>query len=580
MATLGSLAVGAKIKVPHSLYGDVIFLKADKDHDGYPDNSTTLIAEKILLLQCFDAMEPNNSNSNRQSYGNNKYSVSNIDQWLNSKAAAGEWYTAQHSADQAPTNAYVWSNYNEYDQDAGFLNGFSDEFVAALLDTTLKVALNTVTDGGSYETVTRKVFLASRAEVFGAAENSIYEGSLLSIFSANTNACRRAYLSDYAAANSEYSVTAGNAWYWWLRTPASSNSYYVRFVYSDGRLYDSLARSGNCGARPLCNLKSDTLVSDTTDSDGCYTLEFTSELSAPSLEVENPIYANPTYETGGLTGGTTKITWGMVSGASSYVLERSINGGDFTQIYSGTLTEYTETVLSTYQSLQYRIKAVSDELESAYTTSPVYVVQDNFPPFISGDESNLGEKPFRFSYDYTIYDGDDVSVTVKEYLNTTLIRTFTTSTGVLNTLEITSAQWGELEQGDNYIKIEVVDDNDATATQTKHFTKLGGILELEYSPTGDITVQPDIINVELDIEKPFGASLQVLACNNGNDTQPVWDDITTAVKAGFNHVFTNKAKEQGVDYWKVILHVIIMRNNTEGDIKLKGIRCRLDVVTE
>lgn len=271
-ATLGSLAIGSKIKISHSVLGDIIFLKADKDHDGYPSNSTTLITEKIILLRAFDAKEPNNSDANRKSYGNNKYSVSNLDQWLNSSAAAGQWYSARHSADQAPNNANVWNNYNEYDQDAGFLAGFDAAFVAALKDTTLKVALNTVTDGGGYESVTRKFFLPSRAELFGAAENSIMEGSLLSYFSANTNDIRKAQISAYAAAHSEYSVTAGRNWYYWLRTHLSSSSYNVRTVFSDGSLDNYSAYYGSVGVRPLCNLDSGISVSDSTDSDGCYTL--------------------------------------------------------------------------------------------------------------------------------------------------------------------------------------------------------------------------------------------------------------------------------------------------------------------
>lgn len=270
--TLGNLAIGSKLKISHSVLGDIIFLKADKDHDGYPSNSTTLITEKIILLRCFDAKEPNNSDSSRKSYGNNKYSVSNLDQWLNSSAAAGQWYSARHSADQAPDNANVYNNYNEYDQDAGFLAGFDAAFVAALKDTTLKVALNTATDGGGYESIIRKFFLPSRAEIFGTAENNIMEGSLLSYFSAKTTAIRIAQISAYAAAHSEYSVTAGNNWYYWVRTPESPLSAALRGVGSDGTLDYNSAYYSQVGVRPLCNLDSGISVSDSTDSDGCYTL--------------------------------------------------------------------------------------------------------------------------------------------------------------------------------------------------------------------------------------------------------------------------------------------------------------------
>ncbi|MBR6051908.1 MAG: fibronectin type III domain-containing protein, partial [Clostridia bacterium] len=65
MTTLGSLVVGAKIKVHHDVIGNIVFQVADQNHDGYPSNSTTLITEKIILLRCFDAKEPSNPNSDR-----------------------------------------------------------------------------------------------------------------------------------------------------------------------------------------------------------------------------------------------------------------------------------------------------------------------------------------------------------------------------------------------------------------------------------------------------------------------------------------------------------------------------------
>ena len=106
---LSSLSVGDKIEVPvlsayQSRFGaKIVFKVADMNHSGYPANSVTLIAEKIIQIMASDAKEPNNSDSNRKSYGNNRHIHSNLLQWLNSNATAGNWYSAKHSADQAPT---------------------------------------------------------------------------------------------------------------------------------------------------------------------------------------------------------------------------------------------------------------------------------------------------------------------------------------------------------------------------------------------------------------------------------------------------------------------------------------------
>ena len=581
--TLGSLAVGAKIKDTSTTFlgSPIIWLKADKDHTDYPSNSTTLITEKIIALRAVDAKEPNNSDSNRQSYGNNRYSLSNIDQWLNSDAAAGGWYSARHDADQAPTNDYVYSNYNEYDQDAGFLNGFSDFFKKSLLDTTLKTVLNTVTDGGSYESITRKIFFASTTEVGLANENSIAEGSILSLFSANTNDCRKAYPTAECVADSEYTNSSFNtsaAWYWWLRTPNSSSSHIVRYVVSNGALSNFSAYNGCFGVRPLCNLSSDILVSDTVDEDGCYIIELPPE--APTkISIKTPIYCNPDYNTGGVEGGKAEVTWEQGAHCKKYKLERSVNGGDFNEVYVGDNLSYTDSISNTINTVQYRVAGVSGTTTTDYISTDVVVVQDNYPPFISGDNSTLGDTAVRIKYDYTVYDGDDVNLNVEEYINETLIRSYTATGSTKNTLEVDLETWNGLTEGDNYIKIVVTDDEGSTVTQTKHFNKLGGVIELNYVPFGsELTVCPKVANVKLDLKRPLDSTVSVLITNNGNDTQPVWDDITTAALSGHNHVFTNTAKEQGVDYYSVQIKVKINRNGADGEIKLYGISCQLDCV--
>lgn len=576
--TLGSLPIGALIKdVETTFLGvPIVWKKADSNHADYPVNSTTLITEKIIARKASDAKEPNNTNSDRKSYGNNKYSVSNIDQWLNSEAAAGQWYTARHEADQAPDSMSVVSS-NPYSSIAGFLNGFSDGFKKALLDTTLKVALNKVTDGGGYESITRKIFFASTTEVGLANENGIAEGSCFSLFTDNTSR-----IAQYASTAVNDGATAGGNGYWWLRTPYSSYSSSVRFVYSRGTLDNSSAYGGSDGVRPLCNLSSETLVSDEPDADGCYVIEFISLAPPTSINVQEPVYCSPEYETGGIEGGVAKITWGA-SGEENdgYRLERSINGGDFSVIYIGTALNYNDSVSNTMNTLQYRVASVADENLSDYVTSEMVVVQDNYPPFISGDNSTLGDATTRFKYNYAVYDGDDINVTVSEYVNEKLIRTYTATGSEVNELAIDLETWNDLPVGDNYIKIVVVDDNDATVTQTKHFNKIGGIIEFEYTPFGNELAEcPQVINVKLDLKMPLTANVKVTATNNANDTQPVWDDITTAALIGHNHVFSNSAKQQGVQFYGVKIRVLINRNGADGDIKLYAIKCRIDTAVE
>ena len=64
----------------------------------------------------------------------------------------------------------------------------------------------------------------------------------------------------------EYRILRGNipalpGRWWWTATPDSPINSFVRFVLSDGSLRSNIAYYGRIGVRPLCNLKSEILVS-------------------------------------------------------------------------------------------------------------------------------------------------------------------------------------------------------------------------------------------------------------------------------------------------------------------------------
>ena len=122
---LSALPVGSVVKSTNTKYNGKVIRWIVGTQDT-ANGRTGLVTEKMITLKCFDAKEPSNTNGDRRSYGNNRYSQSNIDQWLNSQDAA--WYSARHSYDAPPNNANVWSNYNEYDTEAGFLSNFETDF--------------------------------------------------------------------------------------------------------------------------------------------------------------------------------------------------------------------------------------------------------------------------------------------------------------------------------------------------------------------------------------------------------------------------------------------------------------------
>jgi len=284
---ISNLAVGALVSVPvntahQSRWGSkIVFKIADKNHAGYPANSVTLITDKIIQLMAFDGAEPTNPNTDRKSYGNNRYLHSNIAQWLNSNAGASAWYSAQHTYDAPPILPNTYSN--PYDSWAGFLQLFSADFVSALMTTSLITARNINTDGGGSETVTGKFFLASNTEVGVANENNVAEGYLLAIFTSENNT-RLAYPTPECVSNGDFTSSVFKtdaSWSWWIRTPFYNKAQQQNMVSATGTKSSITANASSYGLRPLCNVPSTLLVSSALGGDGAYTMEFSSPQHIP-----------------------------------------------------------------------------------------------------------------------------------------------------------------------------------------------------------------------------------------------------------------------------------------------------------
>ena len=542
--SISKLAVGAKIEVPvlsayQSRFGaKLVFKIADKNHSGYPANSVTLITEKIIQIMAFDAKEPNNSNSDRKSYGNNRYLHSNLLQWLNSNAAAGAWYSAQHSADQAPTTKTTHVTYNAYTSWAGFLAMLEPKFVAELLDTTQTVAKNTVTDGGSYETVTSKMFLASTTEVGLANENSIAEGSLLALFS--NDASRVAYPSAECYSNSDgytnSSYATSKGWYWWLRTPNSSNARYVRAVYTDGTLGDYSAYYGSGGVRPLCNLSSSILVSDTTNADGNYEIIYNSAPSAPSgITAPATAYSGQNIEV------SCAAATDPDGDALTYCFERSYNSGAWTEVQSSAAQTFTEAVSTAWNTLKYRVRAKDSYGNySAYTTSGDIAVIHNQPPVISGANADLGVKREGFAYEYSVTDPDADVVNVVEKIDGAVHATKNNvKLGETQTLSVIDDSFTALSNAIHTITITATDSAGNSAVRTLTFTKAIDGFVITLTEPLEAESQPTRCNITVTRDIPAGGEFKVEATNNPFDTSPVWEDCTNAVIAGHAHVFEN-----------------------------------------
>ena len=540
---------------------------ADKNHAGYPSNSVTLVTNQIIKMLCFDAKESANGNSDRRSYGNNRYIYSNLRQWLNSDKSAGQWYTAQHSADAPPSAANVWETsgvkVNPYDTIAGFLNAFTANERAALLSTTITVGKSS-TDGGGTETCVDKIFPLSCTEV-GLSGDHVC-GSKLAIFSDNSSRIATVTASCVANSNYQSNPSANSSWYYWLRDAYAGSALGARLVYSDGTLNWNYAYLGHYGLRPACNLSSDLLVSDTTDSDGCYTIVYNQAPTAPStITVPSEV----------IGGENLSISWGQSTdpdgNLAGYKLERKVNGGSWSQVYSGSSRSYTDSITYGWENVQYRVKAYDAAgAESAYTTSAVRTVTNNRPPVISGSDTDLGSfTAAPPSYEYTVTDADGHQVTVVEKLDNTTLRTYTATLGDTNELTITSDQWLKMLNGDHTLTITATDAKNEKAVRTLSFDKAVHSIEFVQTVAMAADDMPTKALVNIQGSFPAGSTLQVWICNNGNDAEPTWEDITQKALNSQKHFFTNDTKTAAD--WGVKIKVKLLRGSAEGACYIQSV---------
>ena len=445
----------------------------------------------------------------------------------------------------------MWSNYNEYDDEAGFLTGFSAQMLAAILNTTLTVAKASV-DGGGSETVTDKVFLLSKAEVGLGAENGVSEGSTLAMFS--DNASRQCRPTAQAVSNSEYktsSLSASQYWYYYLRSPRASDSYYVRGVDSGGALDFYYAYYGGSGVRPALNLSSSILVSDSPDSDGAYTIVWNqAPTTPPSITVPDEVRS----------GKAAEISWAASvdpeGGAITYELERSINSGAWTNIYTGSATSYDDTGVGTSaNTVQWRVRAKDvNGAYSGYTSSTVKTVVHNVDPTISGSDTDLGTVTSPPSMAYTVNDQDtEDALTVVESLDGNEIRTI--EDAVRNqtyTFALTEAQFAALSSGQHTMQVKVTDTLGNSATRTTTFTRSVTGIEYIVGP-----IETDAAAEKILVSLQYYAAAEdvvVSVCNNAFDDSPTWELATIGLK----HIFSNATKT--AEKWGVGVKVQISKS--------------------
>ena len=238
------------------------------------------------------------------------------------------------------------------------------------------------------------------------------------------------------------------------------------------------------------------------------------------------------------------------NGSATYWWTRSphtLNSGSVWNVYSGG--DY----LNRWYYYTYGVRPAF-VLPSTLSVSDDGTVSTNAAPTVTSESGasgvNLGEKNAAFSFSYTPSDEDGDSLTVTEKLDgsTTKVRSGVTS-GTALTFEAasTAAEFQKILNGQHTITIEVNDGTETaafTATFTKAVHAATITLETPMAVEGDITVARLAVTGNI----PADAEYSVKVTNNGNDTEPVWQDCTAEVKSGANIVFENHENTNGAAF--------------------------------
>ena len=295
-------------------------------------------------------------------------------------------------------------------------------------------------------------------------------------------------------------------------------------------------------------LESGNLVSDSTDTDGAYILQWNQPPSDPSsISYGTPQAGNSLVLS---TGGSTDPE----GDAISYVWERKIDSGAYVQLGITTAKTFTDTVPTSGTTYTARVKAVdANGLESGYCTGSAKTISYNTPPVISGSDQNLGAKTAPFTYQYTVTDAQAATqtITVTEKLTngtqTITLRTYTATSGAQNTVDLSSV-WLPLLSRTHVLTITATDSAGGSATRKITFSRTVSRIAAARAFNTDALVQKAFVSL-YPATIPADATLHLEVTNNPFDTSPVWVDITDKANR-LVHVFTNTtaAKGYGLGY--------------------------------
>ena len=343
---------------------------------------------------------------------------------------------------------------------------------------------------------------------------------------------------------------------WTASTDAENNleGYVVERSVDGGGTWSQVYQGGGTSTTNTVPVGTETVMYRVKayDSDGLYSSYRT---SAQVNVINNAAPTAPgsiTIPDLVLGGSSLTISWEAATdqdgNLTGYSLERQVDGGEWAEVYNGTGLTYTDTITRGWFSINYRVRAYdSYNIFGPYATGTSRPVDNNRAPVITSDTASgtdLGVKDAGFSVTYTAGDEDGDAVTVTEAIDGAQLRKFVAGAGIENSFDVTGDTFMKLLNGTHSMDITATDGK-VNAVHTMTFTKevTEATITLAEPMEADAKITICVLSVAGSI--PQDAIFRVEVTNNAMDDTPVWEDCTTEVKNGGNHIFENETAESG-----------------------------------
>ncbi|MGN0952819.1 MAG: DUF6273 domain-containing protein [Megasphaera elsdenii] len=194
------------------------------------------------------------NHAQRICYGYNRWSQSDIRQWLNSSAAAGAWWSPRNDFDRPP----------HYATSAGFVNGLDNDFLAVIAKSNLITDINKISDSGGHDTTQDLFFLPAMVNINGgnntydrpeSAVQDIEDTVVWDYYTKFRRDGKTGINAEQDDNRRKYKQGSSTEWSWWERSPFCGFAYGVRHVADGGRAWWHGNACVWCGVAPACRIE-------------------------------------------------------------------------------------------------------------------------------------------------------------------------------------------------------------------------------------------------------------------------------------------------------------------------------------